>query len=96
MNAVIAALGSAAVVLGFASAAIGLWNQRKIKHTARDVQQVVVSVDGQMTGMFLRIDQLIASMQRQGATVPPPPDAAAVADAVKAKNGGSPPAPPLA
>jgi hypothetical protein len=94
MSGFLAALGSVAVLLGFSTAVLGFLNQRRIgraavvvDQTAARLQQVSVSVDGQMSGLILRIDQLVSSMQHQGATVPPPPSGPDVAEAVRAKNG---------
>jgi hypothetical protein len=84
--AIVAAL---AVVLGFVTAILGLINQRKITKAAHNVQQIAVSVDGQMSGMFLRIDQLIQSMHNQGAVVPPAPTPGEIAESIQAKNGGT-------
>jgi len=74
----LAVIASLAVVLGFITAVLGLINQRRIRNTATKVQQISVSVDGNMSGMLTRVDQLISSMHDQGAIVPaklpaPPP-----------------------
>jgi hypothetical protein len=76
-----------AVVLSFITALLGLVAARRAKATAATVQQITVSVDGQMSGMILRIDQLLEAMHSEGVAVPPAPSPAEVAEAVKTKNG---------
>jgi hypothetical protein len=88
MSVFLPVLATLAVLLSFFTAVLGLVNQRKIKGAAGDVEQIAVNVDGQMTSMFLRIDQLLESMKAQGAKIPAAPSPDAVAVAVKARNGG--------
>jgi hypothetical protein len=79
-------LGLTTAVLGFLAVVLGLLNQWRITRasattaaTAGKVQEISVKVDGTMTSLLTRVDQLVGSMHDQGATVPtalpPPPPA---------------------
>lgn len=84
---IITVIAPLAVVLSFITALLGLIAARRAKTIAATVQQITVSVDGQMSRMILRIDQLLDAMHLEGVAVPPAPSPAEVAEAVKAKNG---------
>jgi acetylglutamate kinase len=77
-------LGAITTVLGLVAAVLGLLNQHRIMKVAAEqtqtgakVQEISVSVDGNVSGMIGRIDQLVASMHAQGAVVPIAPPAPA-------------------
>jgi hypothetical protein len=81
--AVLAAIGSAAVLLGFLTAIIGLVNQRNqrktaalAEQTAGKVQQISVQVDGRLSTLLERQSQLLDALHESGTPIPPrPPDA---------------------
>lgn len=77
---VIGALALSAVVLGLATAVLGLLNQGRIsraakitKATASDVQQISVQVDGRLSTLLERQAQLLSSMHEAGVPIPPRP-----------------------
>jgi hypothetical protein len=80
-------LVTGAVIIGLLTAILGLVAATRAKKTAAKVEQITVSVDGQMSGMLLRIDQLLATMHKEGVTIPPPLSKEEVASAIRAKNG---------
>jgi hypothetical protein len=66
-------LASAAVVLGFATAVLGLVNQRRISRTGREVSQISVSVDGRLSELLGRVGQLTETLHDADIRVPDPP-----------------------
>jgi hypothetical protein len=64
VSAVLAVIASAAVVLGFITALLGLGARRRI-------QEVHVLVNSQLSGVVARVAQLTAAMQAAGLDVPP-------------------------
>jgi hypothetical protein len=88
-------LGACTVLIGLATAILGLFSQRRIMKLAAEqakagarLQQISVSVNGKMDGLFNRVDQLIGSMHAQGAVVPAAPPAAPVAPEAPPLTGG--------
>jgi hypothetical protein len=73
VNALLAVIASLAVVLGFITAVLGLANQRRIRHTASDVQQISVQVDGRLSTLLERQAQLLDALHQSGTPVPPIP-----------------------
>jgi hypothetical protein len=86
-------LVTGAVVIGLITALLGFIAAARARRTVEKVQRIAVSVDGQMSGMLLRIDQLISTMHEKGVPVPPPPSPEEVAKVIEAKNGTLPPDP---
>lgn len=74
MSTLLATIGSVAVILGFITAVLGLLNQRKIRSTASDVQQISVQVDGRLSALLERQAQLLGALHESGVPVPPHPD----------------------
>jgi hypothetical protein len=74
MTAVLAVIGSLAVLLGFATAVLGLLNQRKSRQTASKVQEISVSVDGRLSELMNRQGQLIGQLHAYQVPVPPVPE----------------------
>jgi len=73
MSAVLAVIASAAVLLGFITALLGLANQRRIRKTAAAVQEVHVLVNKQLSDVLARVAQLTEVMHSGGMDVPPAP-----------------------
>jgi hypothetical protein len=80
MNAALTVIGSVAVVLGFATAVIGLLNQRRIRtastsadDTARKVQEISVNVDGRLSELIERQAQLLGALHESGTPIPARP-----------------------
>lgn len=71
MSVVYAVIGALIVMMGFASAVIGLLNQRKIKATAATVQEVHVLVNSQLQAVVARVTQLVDALEHAGVAVPP-------------------------
>jgi outer membrane murein-binding lipoprotein Lpp len=71
MTTALAIIGILAVVLGFVTAVIGLANQRRIRSTASDVQNISVQVDGRLSALLEREAQLLAALHGSGTAVPP-------------------------
>lgn len=66
MSAVLAVIASAAVVLGFITALLGLGARRRI-------QEVHVLVNKQLSDVLARVAQLTAVLHAGGLDVPPAP-----------------------
>jgi hypothetical protein len=84
MTAFLAALGAAAVVLGFVTSVLTLVSQRRIIRaatqaadlaaaTAGKVQSISVSVDGRLSGLIERQAQLLGALHKADVPVPPAP-----------------------
>lgn len=70
---IIAGLGFTAVVLGFITAVVSLFNQRRSKVTAEKVQSISVQVDGRLSTLLERQSQLLDALHQSGTPVPPVP-----------------------
>jgi hypothetical protein len=68
-------VGSIAALLGLITVILGLWNQRRIRKTATDVQSISVNVDGRLSKLIERQAQLLGALHESGTPVPAPPPA---------------------
>jgi hypothetical protein len=80
MNTFVAVLAVVAVVLGFATAVLGLLNQRRITQaakvtetTAGKVQSISVQVDGRLSTLLERQAQLLGALHDSGTPIPARP-----------------------
>jgi hypothetical protein len=72
VSGLLAIIGSAAVLLGFATAVLGIVNQRRAARTAGDVQRISIQVDGRLSALMERQEQLLEALHASGIPVPPP------------------------
>jgi hypothetical protein len=76
----LAVIASAAVLLGFITAVLGLLNQRRAakamviaESTAGKVQSISVQVDGRLSALLERQAQLLGALHEADVPVPPRP-----------------------
>lgn len=72
MSAVIAAAAFVAVLLSLITALLGLLNQRRARVIAEKVQSISIQVNGHLSALLERQDQLLGTLQKSGIPIPPP------------------------
>lgn len=80
MSAVIAAAAFVAVLLSLVTALLGLLNQRRARVIAEKVQSISIQVNGHLSALLERQDQLLGTLQKSGIPIPPPVPPAAPPD----------------
>lgn len=80
MSAVIAAAAFVAVLLSLITALLGLLNQRRARVIAEKVQSISIQVNGHLSALLERQDQLLGTLQKSGIPIPPPAPPAAPPD----------------
>lgn len=72
MSTVIAAAAFVAVLLSLITALLGLLNQRRARVIAEKVQSISIQVNGHLSALLERQDQLLGTLQKSGIPIPPP------------------------